>query len=62
MLVAPVVEKGATTRRLYLPRGKWFDFWTEERVDGGREIERAVDLATTAALRARRRGRFRWIR
>ncbi len=46
MLVAPVVEKGATTRRLYLPRGAWFDFWTEERVDGGREIDRAVDLAT----------------
>ena len=46
MLVAPVVEKGATTPTLYLPRGTWFDFWTEERVDGGREIDRAVDLAT----------------
>ena len=46
MLVAPVVEKGATTRRVYLPRGTWFDFWTEERIDGGREIDRAVDLAT----------------
>ena len=33
-------------RRVYLPRGTWFDFWTEERVEGGREIERAVDLAT----------------
>jgi alpha-glucosidase/alpha-D-xyloside xylohydrolase len=47
ILVAPVVEKGATSRRLYLPRGKWFDFWKEEIVDGGREIDRAVDLATT---------------
>lgn len=46
VLVAPVVEKGATTRRLYLPRGAWFDFWTEERVEGGREVDRAVDLAT----------------
>ena len=46
MLVAPVVEKGATSRRVYLPRGTWFDFWTEGRVEGGREIERAVDLAT----------------
>jgi alpha-glucosidase/alpha-D-xyloside xylohydrolase len=46
LLVAPVVEKGATSRRLYLPRGTWFDFWTEERLDGGREIERPVDLAT----------------
>jgi alpha-glucosidase (family GH31 glycosyl hydrolase) len=41
-----VVEKGATTRSLYLPRGTWFDFWTEERVEGGRETGRAVDLET----------------
>jgi alpha-glucosidase/alpha-D-xyloside xylohydrolase len=46
LLVAPVVEKGATSRRLYLPRGSWFDYWTEERAAGGREIDRAVDLAT----------------
>ena len=46
LLVAPVVEKGATARRLYLPRGRWFDFWTNERVDGGREIDRLVDLET----------------
>jgi alpha-glucosidase (family GH31 glycosyl hydrolase) len=46
LLVAPVVEKGATSRRLYLPRGAWFDFWTEERMDGGRDIDRAVDLET----------------
>lgn len=46
ILVAPVVEKGATTRRLYLPKGDWYDFWTEERVIGGREIERPVDLET----------------
>lgn len=47
MLVAPVVEKGATSRRVYLPRGSWIDYWTEERVAGGREIQRPVDLATT---------------
>jgi alpha-glucosidase/alpha-D-xyloside xylohydrolase len=46
LLVSPVVEKGATSRRLYLPRGDWFDFWTEERVAGGREIDRPVDLGT----------------
>jgi alpha-glucosidase (family GH31 glycosyl hydrolase) len=56
MLVAPVVDKGATSRKVYLPahrslgeggpRGTWFDFWTEAKADGGREIERAVDLAT----------------
>jgi len=46
ILVAPVFEKGATSRRVYLPRGVWYDFWTEQRVDGGREVVRAVDLAT----------------
>jgi alpha-glucosidase/alpha-D-xyloside xylohydrolase len=46
VLVAPVVEKGATSRRVYLPRGAWYDFWTSERVEGGREIKRAVNLET----------------
>ena len=46
ILVSPVVAKGATTRRLYLPRGTWYDFRTEERVEGGREIDYPVDLAT----------------
>lgn len=46
ILVSPVVSKGATSRRLYLPRGAWYDFWTEERLEGGKEIDRSVDLAT----------------
>ena len=46
LLVAPVTEQGASTRRVYLPRGTWVDFWTNERVEGGREIDRAVDLET----------------
>jgi alpha-glucosidase/alpha-D-xyloside xylohydrolase len=44
LLVAPVVEKGATSRSLYLPRGTWFDFWTHERHEGGRELVQKVDL------------------
>ncbi len=46
VLVAPVVEKGATTRQVYLPRGVWYDYWTSERHEGGREINRKVDLET----------------
>lgn len=46
LIVSPVIEPGAQTRRLYLPNGIWHDFWTGERVSGGREIERQVDLAT----------------
>jgi alpha-glucosidase/alpha-D-xyloside xylohydrolase len=46
ILVAPVTEKGASSRKIYLPSGVWYDFWTEERIAGGREIERPVDLQT----------------
>jgi len=46
ILVAPVVEKGATARPVYLPRGTWYDFWTREKLEGGREIARKVDLET----------------
>jgi alpha-glucosidase/alpha-D-xyloside xylohydrolase len=46
VLVAPVYEKGATSRTVYLPRGNWYDFWTREKVEGGREIARKLDLET----------------
>jgi alpha-glucosidase (family GH31 glycosyl hydrolase) len=47
MLVAPVTEKGAAFRKVYLPKGTWHDFWTNERHEGGQEITRTVDLETT---------------
>ncbi len=46
ILVAPIFEKGATSRQVYLPRGAWYDFWTSDRVEGGREVTRAIDLET----------------
>ncbi len=46
LLVAPVVDKGATSRTLYLPRGLWYDFWTNQKHEGARELTRPVDLAT----------------
>jgi alpha-glucosidase (family GH31 glycosyl hydrolase) len=46
LLIAPVVEKGAASRRLYLPAGEWFDWWTGEKLSGSRWIQRPVDLAT----------------
>ncbi len=44
LLVSPVVEKGASSRRVYLPPAAWYDFWTGEQLEGGREINRPVDL------------------
>ena len=46
VLVAPVTEKGAAIRQVYLPPGGWYDFWTGERMEGGREISRSVELET----------------
>lgn len=46
ILAAPVVEQGATSRKVYLPSGEWYDFWTGEQMAGGREIIRPVDLET----------------
>ena len=37
LLVAPVLEAGATSREVYLPAGaQWHDAWTGESFDGGR--------------------------
>ncbi|MBP9906627.1 MAG: alpha-glucosidase, partial [Rhodoferax sp.] len=48
LLVAPVVEKGALTRRVYLPAGPaaWFDFYTGESFVSGQAHEVPATLAT----------------
>ena len=33
-LVAPITEPRATKRSIYLPRGKWFDYWTGKKYLG----------------------------
>jgi len=46
ILVAPVYEKNAATRKLYLPEGIWYDWWTNKKITGATIIERPIDLAT----------------
>lgn len=41
LLVAPIINEGETARSIYLPRGRWIDFWTGEPVNGGVKIEKA---------------------
>jgi alpha-D-xyloside xylohydrolase len=46
-LVAPVTDQGATTRRVYLPAGaKWYNFWTNERFEGGQAITVSAPIDT----------------
>jgi alpha-D-xyloside xylohydrolase len=44
ILVNPVTEPGATSRHVYLPKAKWYDFWTGREVDGGVAIDTAAPL------------------
>jgi alpha-glucosidase len=38
LIVAPVVKEGQRNRRVYLPAGSsWVNWWTGERLDGGKE-------------------------
>jgi alpha-D-xyloside xylohydrolase len=39
ILVNPVTEPGATSRRLYLPEALWYDFWTGSTAQGPRVID-----------------------
>lgn len=39
ILVCPISEKGATERKMYLPEGKWVNFWTNEVMTGKKEIK-----------------------
>ena len=43
VLVTPVTKPGVTEWQVYLPEGTaWWDFWTNEKQQGGRTVNRAV--------------------
>lgn len=45
LLVAPVVDQGATARLVYLPAGvTWVDAWTGEEITGGQAVEAAAPI------------------
>ena len=45
LLIAPVFQKGATAREVYLPKGNWYDWWTNKKEIGGQTLSRTVDLS-----------------
>ncbi|MFE3849388.1 glycoside hydrolase family 31 protein [Flavobacterium sp. LB3P45] len=38
ILVCPILEPNALGRRMYIPRGQWYNYWTNEEVKGGKEV------------------------
>ncbi|MGJ8685378.1 MAG: glycoside hydrolase family 31 protein [Nonlabens sp.] len=43
-LVCPVLEPNAKGRRMYIPRGEWYNFWTRETISGGKEAWVDADI------------------
>ena len=55
LLIAPVFTKGATSRTVYLPKGDWYDWWTNARTAGGARVDARGGPRDDADLRPRRR-------
>ncbi|WP_367753395.1 glycoside hydrolase family 31 protein [Flavobacterium sp. WC2430] len=38
ILVCPILEPNGIGRRMYIPRGQWYNYWTNNMVKGGKEM------------------------
>src|SRR5437870_13306747 len=43
-LVNPVTDPGVDSRRVYLPKAKWHDFWSGSSIKGPRMVEAAAPI------------------
>jgi alpha-glucosidase len=44
LLIAPVLWPGDTTRTLRLPEGEWYDYWTNQKYNGGKQISASAPV------------------
>ncbi|MHA1847679.1 MAG: hypothetical protein ACTSXU_08540, partial [Promethearchaeota archaeon] len=44
ILVAPIFERNMQERKIYLPAGKWVDFWTKKTYNGSCWLNRSTPL------------------
>lgn len=44
LLIAPIYREGERKRRVYLPKGDWYDFWTGEKFTGPNIFEVSAPL------------------
>ncbi len=44
ILVCPIIEPNAKGRRMYVPKGKWFNFWNDSIIEGGKETWVDADI------------------
>ena len=45
MLICPIIEPNARGRRMYVARGRWYNYWDHSVVEGGKEMWVDADLA-----------------
>ncbi len=43
-LISPIVQANIDVQKIYLPKGVWFDFWTDQSYQGGQTITMPVEL------------------
>ena len=44
ILIAPIVNSGVKEKSIYLPKGKWTNFWTNKQYTGGKYITETIEL------------------
>ena len=63
LLVAPVIEKGALARTVYLPgQLPWYNFWTGERINSGQTVVRQSRAGNHPAIPPGRQHFAAWSR
>jgi alpha-glucosidase len=50
ILVCPILEPNAIGRRMYVPRGQWYNYWTNDFVNGGRKFGLILNLTKFQCL------------
>ncbi|MGE5655604.1 MAG: TIM-barrel domain-containing protein [Actinomycetota bacterium] len=50
LLVCPIVEEGMRPREVFLPQGRWYDFWTQELVEAERKVQLEAALERIPVL------------
>lgn len=44
ILVCPILEPNSKGRRMYVPRGEWYNFWDNQKISGGKELWVDADI------------------
>ncbi|HEY2582846.1 MAG TPA: glycoside hydrolase family 31 protein [Mucilaginibacter sp.] len=46
ILICPVLGPGQVSRKVYLPKGKWYNYWNYKMIDGGKEVTVPTPIET----------------